>query len=145
LIVLGDAVCSLNPVHGQGMSVAVQSCILLDQYINSQKTFLLHSNKQLTTQSFQRNLFKQVNVSWLMATAEDYRLPTTEGTMRSVKTKVVHWYVHKMINASSSDRGLYMRLMAVFHLIKPLRSLITPTMIRHIISDSNSNRSKKHV
>jgi 2-polyprenyl-6-methoxyphenol hydroxylase-like FAD-dependent oxidoreductase len=37
LIPLGDAICCLNPVYGQGMSVAVQEALLLQRLLRSRE------------------------------------------------------------------------------------------------------------
>jgi 2-polyprenyl-6-methoxyphenol hydroxylase-like FAD-dependent oxidoreductase len=37
LIPLGDAICCLNPVYGQGMSVAAQEALLLQRLLRSRE------------------------------------------------------------------------------------------------------------
>ncbi|KAL0482991.1 hypothetical protein AKO1_014886 [Acrasis kona] len=71
MIALGDAVCSFNPVYGQGMTCAAEGCLLLDQ--------LLRNRKPFSCQEYQKRLCKIVTLPWLLATNADLCFPGTQG------------------------------------------------------------------
>ena len=67
----GDAICSFNPIYGQGMSVAATEALALDESLASGLDGL--------AQRFYSRASKIVDIPWTIATGEDLRFPQVEG------------------------------------------------------------------
>ena len=70
-LVAGDAVCSFNPVYGQGMSVALAEAQALDRCLGNGDADL--------AKRFFRDVARIVESPWAIATGEDYRYPQVGG------------------------------------------------------------------
>lgn len=75
-VVFGDAVYALNPVYGQGMSVAALGGMALDQCLREQDATHLTG----MAERFQKVLGEVIALPWQMATGEDQRWATSEGS-----------------------------------------------------------------
>jgi 2-polyprenyl-6-methoxyphenol hydroxylase-like FAD-dependent oxidoreductase len=60
VVVLGDAVCKINPIYGQGMMLASKQVALLEKH--------LVNNANVNTRLIQKKIDKVIAFSWLMAT-----------------------------------------------------------------------------
>ncbi|GHO72107.1 hypothetical protein KSC_109990 [Ktedonobacter sp. SOSP1-52] len=74
LIVLGDAFCSLNPVYGQGMTLAALEAATLRDSLSR-----AHGDLAGFPLSFQKKLARVIQIPWMLTTSEDFRYPETEG------------------------------------------------------------------
>ncbi|NJN94958.1 MAG: 2-polyprenyl-6-methoxyphenol hydroxylase-like oxidoreductase [Anaerolineales bacterium] len=76
LLVCGDAVFTLNPVHAMGMTAAVLGSLALD------KTLQAHGAADLTglAGAFQQRLSRTMTELWNMTTGQDRRWPQVEVT-----------------------------------------------------------------
>jgi 2-polyprenyl-6-methoxyphenol hydroxylase-like FAD-dependent oxidoreductase len=83
-LVLGDAICSFNPVYGQGMTVAVLEAVELDN--------VLREGSRKFAQSFFARAAKIVDAPWSMAAGNDLRMPDVPGK-RTVIGRFLHWYL----------------------------------------------------
>src|SRR5262249_17604143 len=96
LVALGDAVCTFNPVYGQGMSVATLGAVLLGQVLGKGNGAVEHT--------FQRRLDRLLRDPWTMATGEDYRYPQTVGPPRARTALISNWYGDQVLQAAVHDR-----------------------------------------
>jgi 2-polyprenyl-6-methoxyphenol hydroxylase-like FAD-dependent oxidoreductase len=71
-LVIGDAICSFNPLCGQGMSVAATEAKALDDSLAAGLDGL--------AARFYAKASAIVDIPWLIATGEDLRYPQVEGT-----------------------------------------------------------------
>jgi len=124
-IVLGDAVCTLNPIYAQGMTVAAVSAITLDRSLRR------WSGELSTTfgYRFQRAVARTVSVPWLLATGEDFRHPTTEGGRPDMLTRFMHRYIDRLQLVATHDPVAHRALIAVLNLLIPPTSLLNPRLI----------------
>ncbi|MGW4383857.1 FAD-dependent oxidoreductase [Kitasatospora sp. NPDC004531] len=72
LISVGDALCSLNPIYGAGMTVAALEAAAL-------RNCLADGTRDLPRR-FYRSAAKALRLSWLFATAADRAMPQVPGT-----------------------------------------------------------------
>lgn len=83
LLVVGDAVYTLNPVYGQGMTAAALGSLALDDCLGELRRQGAVGDVTGLARSFQKQLSQAVAGPWRMATREDRRWPVTqvsEGT-----------------------------------------------------------------
>jgi len=123
LIVLGDAVCTFNPIYGQGMSVAALEAELLDH--------LLAEREQLRDFAplFQKALFKTVSWAWLMATGADLIYPNTEGDRPGWAARRAQRYIDTLTHIMPHDEGLTHTFLRIMHLLDAPTTLFKPTYL----------------
>ena len=75
LLVVGDGICSLNPIYGQGMSVAAIEAITLRVHLDL--------GCEPRPRKVLRDMAKAIDVPWDMAIGADLAFPGVEGPGRS--------------------------------------------------------------
>jgi flavin-dependent dehydrogenase len=132
LVVVGDAVCTFNPLYAQGMAVSARSAVLLQReldrgaYLEPKRAFAALGRR------FQRALARDLRVPWLMATGEDFRYPTTEG-WRQLHTRVTHAYLDRVIQAAASDPVVHRTFLEVMHLVRNPLALVAPSTLARVV------------
>lgn len=95
-LVFGDAICSFNPIYGQGMSVAALQALELE------KTLAFGDHETALAKAFFRRAAKVVEIPWSIAVSADLRIPETVGR-RTTGLKLVNWYISKLHRAAHND------------------------------------------
>jgi 2-polyprenyl-6-methoxyphenol hydroxylase-like FAD-dependent oxidoreductase len=121
LIVLGDALCSFNPIYGQGMTVAALAAETLDGSLRDLEARST-PNLDALTRNFQGRLSRVVDLPWQLAVGEDLRFPETPGR-RSLKTRVMHAYIGRLHEAAGESPLVAERFNRVRNMLAP-RSLL---------------------
>lgn len=132
LIIIGDAVCSFNPVYGQGMSVAAVEAQTLDRCLREQEMFAGNKGVVGFTQRFQQAIARDIKTPWLLSTGEDLRYPGTEGK-RSLSIRLLNRYMRRVIELTASDPRVTATLLRVRNLLKPLSTLFRPRIILAVL------------
>jgi 2-polyprenyl-6-methoxyphenol hydroxylase-like FAD-dependent oxidoreductase len=121
--ILGDAVCSLDPVFGQGMSVALKGVRALDRQL-AQGSF--------SPRAFQRAVAFAGFTPWLITSAEGHRFPETEGD-RVPGMGLLQRYVARVFRQSAHDPAVYRALLGVVHLEKGPHTLVAPATLARVM------------
>ncbi len=116
-LVIGDAVCSFNPIYGQGMSVAAAEARALDESFASGVDDL--------ARHFYARVRKLVDIPWAIATGEDFRFPQVEGR-RPPGFRWISRYLERVHAAASVDQTVCRRFFDVLNLLAPPSSLMSP-------------------
>lgn len=136
LLVLGDAVCSFNPLYGQGMTSAALQAELLD---------LLLKENQGSWQGLAKPYFKRaakiVDVPWQTAVGEDFRFPETKGS-KAVGTDAISWYVAKVHRATHQDPVVGAVFLKVKGMIEPPTRLFHPHILWRVFRSNIQRRIK---
>jgi 2-polyprenyl-6-methoxyphenol hydroxylase-like FAD-dependent oxidoreductase len=127
LVALGDAVCALNPVYGQGMTTAALGAEVLDRCLRRSRA--PQDIRPGTSLMFQRELARTIAAAWLLATGSDYRFRRTEGPPRRRSTRMMHRYVDALTQLSTRNARVRLRLLEVFHLLHPPAALFGPGVL----------------
>jgi 2-polyprenyl-6-methoxyphenol hydroxylase-like FAD-dependent oxidoreductase len=131
LIVLGDALCSFNPVYGQGMTISAMEALTLDGCLREQ-----HRTRGTDLiglwRRFQTQVAKVVDVPWQLTTGEDFRYSETEGR-RPVGTAFMHWYTGKMHRAASHHAQVAQRFYQVMHMLESPAVLFHPGVMFRLL------------
>ncbi|MBD1879443.1 FAD-dependent monooxygenase [Coleofasciculus sp. FACHB-T130] len=132
-VVLGDAVCSFNPIYGQGMTAAAMAALTLEECLKEQ--FQRHSQDDLTglTRRFQKQLAKVNHIPWLMATGEDFRWPTTEGGQPDLRTRFMQRYLDRVRLITVESPVAFKVFIEVLHLLKPPTALFQPSILMQVL------------
>jgi hypothetical protein len=117
VIALGDAVCVLDPLFGQGMSVAAGQALVLRGFLESPATW-----SQLA-----RQIAAPTELPWLLTSSEAFRYAATTGRW-SPLFPLLQWYAAHIFELSASNPTVYEAFMGLMHLVKPLSSVFRPRL-----------------
>ena len=117
LLVLGDAVCSFNPVYGQGITVAANQALVL-------RRLLARSTKPAPSQYF-RAIAKTINPPWDFAVGADLAMPGVLGTCTR-KVRMTHSHLLRVLAAARSDVALSAAAIRVVGLLDRTEGLLRP-------------------
>ncbi len=121
-LILGDAMCSVDPTFGQGMTVvAVQA---------EQLTKL---RPRRATKRMQRRLYRLTDVPFAMTANEAHRWSETTGWKPSM-SKLQRSYMSRVFEAANRDREVYRVLMQVMHFLLPPTALFRPGVVRRVLA-----------
>ena len=129
-IALGDAVCALCPVYGQGMTVSALAAKTL-------QACLAKSSDELDNNRFQKQLAKSNGFHWMVATSQDSRFPTTVGGTEQkpgVAAKLMAGYMNKLVTKSAKKPSLRMTMIEVSHLLRSPLSLYHPAVMWQVLT-----------
>ena len=127
-LVLGDAVCSFNPVYGQGMtSAALQAETLSSQLASG-------LNAGFARRHF-REVSRTVDVIWKLAAGEDFRYPEAQGP-KMAGTDLGNRYVSLIHRAVMRDERVYGDFLSVLNLLEPPRILFRPATVWRVLRAS---------
>lgn len=123
LVVLGDAICSLNPVYGQGMTVAAKEVEHLDQCLQKCASEG-HINDKFALEFF-KGATKFVDAAWDAITVEDFRYPQTRG-QRPRGYAFAKWLNRRFFALSATDKEFSVAFTKVIGLVEPPESMLKP-------------------
>src|SRR5206468_4507832 len=110
LLVSGDAICSFNPIYGQGMTVSALDAVAL-------RDCLRRGGHDLPRRYF-RAAAKPIGVAWQLAAGADLAFLEVEGR-RSLSTRVTNRFADWVLTACESDTVTTERLFQVNSLSNP--------------------------
>ncbi|HEY4211332.1 MAG TPA: hypothetical protein VGM84_07610 [Steroidobacteraceae bacterium] len=116
-LVLGDALCSFNPIYGQGMTVAAQEALALQQCLRAGSNGL--------ARRFFKAVAKIVDIPWGITVGNDLRHPQVKSP-RPPMRRFINWYIGKLHLAASRDSTLTTAFLEVANLTMPPTSLLSP-------------------
>lgn len=134
-IVLGDALCSFNPLYGQGMTVAALEAKALDACIREQRSGGLRG----LSRRFQKRAAKVVDDPWTLAIGEDFQYPETKGR-RPFGTSVVNAYVARIHRAVARDPEVLLAFYRVVHMLARPASLFRPSIVMRALAPWRGER-----
>ena len=120
LLVVGDAICSFNPIYGQGMTVAALQAQALRQSLQRGANGL--------ARRYFRAAAKPIGVAWRFAVGGDLNLPEVEGP-RPLSLRLTNKYVDRLQTAPESDRFVAEQFTKVVALVDPPTRLLQPQMM----------------
>lgn len=123
LVVLGDALCSFNPVYGQGMTVAAREAELLDRCLQQCSTGAAALENLAPT--FFRGAARIVDAAWDGVTVEDFKYPQTRG-QRPRGYGLARWMNDRFFALSGIDPEFAVAFNRVLHLAAEPQSLLKP-------------------
>lgn len=124
LLIIGDAVCSFNPVYGQGMSVAAIEALTLRDH--------LREGRPPQPQRFLEDIARVIDTPWEISAGGDLDFPQVEGR-RTIKVRVGNAYLARLRYAATKDDEVTKGFMRVAGLIDPPQALMRPGMLRRVL------------
>jgi 2-polyprenyl-6-methoxyphenol hydroxylase-like FAD-dependent oxidoreductase len=134
LVVMGDAMCSFNPIYAQGMTIAAIEAQLLQTCLRTGGTTELEPR-------FFRAAAKPIGKAWQLATGADLSLPEIPGA-RPLSVRVLNGYVKRVQAAARNDAVVARQLTRVIGLADDPELLLRPTVaMRSLIVGPLRSRS----
>lgn len=125
LLLIGDTICRIDPVFGQGMSIAILEALTL-------KKLLQTGARQIDSAAFHKKAAKTISPIWNMVITEDFRYSATTGKM-PIGLFIQQWYAKKIFLLSSQNKEVYDAFVKVMNLVRPISSLMTPRIIKSVL------------
>lgn len=123
LVVVGDALCNLNPLYGQGMTMAALQALTLRDCLRAGHTDL--------PRRFYRLAAEQIEPVWTANRANDRAgSPSPERTPRS---RLYSWARHAALEAATNDIVVAERFFRVRGMIDPPTRLKDPALLLRIV------------
>jgi 2-polyprenyl-6-methoxyphenol hydroxylase-like FAD-dependent oxidoreductase len=134
-LVFGDAICSFNPIYGQGMSAAALQATALEQCLASGDAGL--------APRFFAAASQVIDAPWTMAVGGDLRYAGVDGR-RTAMVKFVNWYIGKLHIAAAGDPAVALAFHRVANLLDPPPSLMRPAIAWRILQGNMRKRATRH-
>ena len=125
LVVLGDALCSFNPLYAQGMTVAAQEALVLRESLQEGPPGL--------PRRFYQAAAPVIDVAWDLAASADLRYPEVTGR-RSVRGRVTGAYATRVQLRAHRDPTVARSLMRVVNLVDPPTALLRPALAARVLA-----------
>jgi 2-polyprenyl-6-methoxyphenol hydroxylase-like FAD-dependent oxidoreductase len=122
LLVVGDALCSLNPIYGQGMTMAALQALTLRDCLRNGDTEM--------ARRFFAGAARQIGSVWDSNQASE-RVPSP-ARARSLHQRLRSQTVKATLIAASHDTSVAERLLRVSHLIDPPARLTDPALLARV-------------
>lgn len=127
-LVMGDAVCSFNPVYGQGMTVAALEAQTLDMCLSTWK------GQKSFSRSFQRKIACVFAAPWQLAlTAESLSTQQASHQSGSLVQRGSCWYMGKVLSLLPYDPKVSLTFLQVLHMLRPPSTLIHPGVLLKVV------------
>jgi|HubBroStandDraft_3_1064219.scaffolds.fasta_scaffold07491_3 2-polyprenyl-6-methoxyphenol hydroxylase-like FAD-dependent oxidoreductase len=120
LLVVGDAVCSFNPIYGQGMTIAAIEAMVL-------RDCLRRGDRDLTRRFFRLSA-RKVRVAWQTAVGSDLTLPEVVGP-RPISMRITNAYLERVMTAAETDPVVAAQFMRVTTMVDSPIRLLRPSML----------------
>jgi hypothetical protein len=133
LLVFGDAICSFNPIYGQGMTVAALQAMVLNR--------CLRQGAARLADRFFPAAAKPIGVAWQLAVGGDLSLPEVEGP-RPLSVRLTNRYVDRVQAAAETDTLIAEHFLKVAGFSKPPASLMHPAVMMRVAT--TNWRQKRH-
>ena len=127
LLVLGDAVCSFNPIYAQGMTVAAMETAVLREHL--QRGAVPPARRYFT------EIAKRIAAAWDVSAGADLGYGAVEGK-RSLKVRMINAYVARLQDAAVYDATLTNAFIRVAGLVDPPQALLRPGNVIRVLRQS---------
>lgn len=125
LAVLGDALCSFNPIYGQGMTTGALTALALGRCLREQRRARGPGAIDGLSAAFQSRAAEVIAAPWRMATGEDLRFPEVQGE-RPRALPLYNWYAAHVHMLCGYDPAVSERFYRVQHMLARPRALLHP-------------------
>lgn len=124
-LLLGDAVCTPNPIYAQAQTLAALEVLKLREHLTS--------GRVPQTYAFQQDVAKIIAPAFAMTTAIDLSFPGVPGK-RTPQIKISHWFSRQLTYAASQDSRFTAAWMTVAGLVAPPESLMKPKVFFSVLA-----------
>lgn len=136
LLVIGDAVCSFNPIYGQGMTVAATEVMTLRG--------LLARDARPDARRYFRAIKAAIDIPWDIVVGSDLAFPEVPGK-RTAKVRLANAYLPRLHAAAVHDEALAVSMIRVIGLKDRPEGLLRPDRMLRVLRGNlvNGNRHSR--
>ncbi|PZT72229.1 monooxygenase [Streptomyces sp. AC1-42W] len=122
----GDALCTFNPVYGQGMAVAAMNAVALRDAL---------ADRRPTTRRVRRALLAASRQAWDISAGADRKMPGAMGNALDCgpADRVADWYLSRVQERATGDPVVGDAFRAVLMLARPVSALFAPPVARAVL------------
>jgi len=135
IVAFGDAICSFNPVFGQGMTVAACEALALGQ-----------AARRLSLPDLWKSFYRQtrpiIDVPWSTAVGRDLKFPEVEGP-RPLSWRFLSAYLDRLFEVAAVDSVVGEAFLLVMHLLAPPQSLLAPRVLWRVFRGASAEKRLK--
>jgi 2-polyprenyl-6-methoxyphenol hydroxylase-like FAD-dependent oxidoreductase len=124
LLVMGDALCSFNPIYGQGMAVAALEAIELQR--------CLREGERRLTKRFFKAAMGPVEHAWKLAGGSDLEMPGVQGRP-ALPDRIVGRYMTRLLAVAAHDDEVARTFFSVMGMLAPPTSILRPAIARRVL------------
>jgi pimeloyl-ACP methyl ester carboxylesterase/2-polyprenyl-6-methoxyphenol hydroxylase-like FAD-dependent oxidoreductase len=124
LLPIADAICSFNPVYGQGMTVATLEAVALRRCLKRGEGGL--------RKRYLRAAAKIVDEAWLAATSTDLALPEVKGK-RTLSMRLTNAYLERLKTVGEWDAEVAAAITRLLFMLKGPRHVMRPAIVRRAL------------
>ena len=117
----GDSFGRINPIFGQGMSIAALESEIL------QKTLSEVKDMKTLTSLYLKRIGCFFDIPWFLVNCEDWRYPNVPG--KSKEIRYVNWFTGKLHKLCAKDKQIVSEMYSVLHLNKKPSALFKPSIV----------------
>ena len=136
LVACGDAICSSNPIYGQGMSLAALDAVAL-------RHCLRRGLHDLPRRYF-RAAAKDIKVAWQTGATSDLAFPEVEGR-RTPSMRITNRLVDSVLTAAESDAVVATQFVRVTTLLDSPLTLMHPSLLYRVATVNRQRRQSLSV
>lgn len=129
-VALGDAICSFNPIYGQGMATAALEARALGRVLDRSDPA-----SPGTPRRFYKAAKKIIRDPWQIAVGNDFLLPETTGP-KPFGTDAANWFVMKALVAAQHDPVINGVLIDIQNLLVRPPSMGRPDLVFRVFNGS---------
>ncbi len=120
-LVVGDALCSFNPIYGQGMTVTAYEADIFRELLK----------KKIKTDRISKPFYKKVkpivSLAWGLSSSDMLKYPDAPGK-RTFMIRFMNWYMKQVMKASGSEY-VNKKFLKVMTFLKSPATLFSPWFI----------------
>jgi 2-polyprenyl-6-methoxyphenol hydroxylase-like FAD-dependent oxidoreductase len=124
LLVIGDAICTFNPIYGQGMTVATLQAEALERCLQ-------HGDQRLADRYF-KAASAPVEHAWRLSTGADLALPEIDARA-PLPDRIVNRYLDRLLPVAEHDERVATALLTVLGMLRPPTSLLHPAIALRVL------------
>jgi 2-polyprenyl-6-methoxyphenol hydroxylase-like FAD-dependent oxidoreductase len=124
LLLIGDAVCSFNPIYGQGMTVAAMEAATLRD--------MLRNGFPPEPHKYFRRIAKVIDAPWKINVGADLAFPDVPG-QRTIMVRMINSYLPALHAAASTDHSLARAMIRVMGMVDQPEGLLRPDRLLRVL------------
>ncbi|MEU6114161.1 NAD-binding protein [Streptomyces sp. NPDC047117] len=129
-LAVGDALCTFNPIYGQGMAVAAMTAVAL-------RDALTDARRTPTTLRVQRALLDASRQAWEISAGADKTMPGAVGDEAMTRTPLAqrpaNWYLKRVQEHYATEPTVAAAFRSVLDLTSPFTALFAPKVARAVL------------
>ena len=127
---MGDAVCTLNPLYGPGMTLCGLSALWLDACLRDQ--LKSEGGTDSLAKAFHAGLAKVIAEPWWFSTTLDSQMPTTEGPPLSFEARAALTLWGRLNRNAGKEPRLRTLSSEIGNMLKMPSAMLDPEVMKFI-------------